>query len=75
MKKKMYTPNCLYIQTCTYIFYIYIHISKLPHYNTLLKTKTPLVLLVSKVILAGVNTVLLVNSDRESFIRTLQVLC
>lgn len=71
----MYTPHCLYIQTCTYRIYIYIHISKLLHHNILLKTKTPLVLLVAKVILAGVNTVLLVDSDRESFIRTLQVLC
>lgn len=42
----------------------------LPHHNTLVKSKIPLVLLVAKAILAGVNTVLLVDSDRESFIRT-----
>lgn len=61
----MYTQHFLYIWTCTYRTHVYIHLSKLPHHNTLLKTTTPLVLLVAMVILAGVNTVLLVDSGRE----------
>ena len=71
---KMYTQYYLCMYTCTYKTHIYTYIFKLPHHNTLLKTRTPLALLVAKVILAGVNTVLLVDSDRASF-RTLQVPC
>lgn len=69
MEKKC-NSHSLYTYTCPYRIHIYIHISKLPHHNTLLKTKMPLLLLVAKVISAGVNTVLLVDSDRGSFIRT-----
>lgn len=66
--RKMYTHHYLYIYTCTPKIQIYIHIFKLPRHNTLLKTRTLLALPVAKAILAGVNTVLLVDSDRESFI-------
>lgn len=52
----MCTKHYLCMHTCTYRIYIYLHISKLPHHNTLLKTfKTPLGLLVAKVTLTGVN--------------------